>query len=85
MELAGIQEYEKILIANLTNGHRLETYAIREKNGSGTVSLNGAAARLGEAGDIIIILSFALMDEKEAASFVPTVVVMDENNNPTKK
>lgn len=85
IELAGLQEHEKILIANLSNGQRLETYVIKEKKGSGKVSLNGAAARLGEKDDKIIILAFGLVDEKEADTFKPKVVFMDENNNPTLK
>ena len=82
MELSGIHEYEKILIANLSNGQRFETYAIKEKKGSKTISLNGAAARLGEEGDLIIILSFGLFDQEKADSFKPKVIFMDEHNNP---
>ena len=85
MELSGIHEYEKILIANLSNGQRFETYAIKEEKGSKTVGLNGAAARLGEEGDIIIILAFGLVKQEKAESLIPKIIVMDEHNNPTVK
>ncbi|MCK5708727.1 MAG: aspartate 1-decarboxylase [Candidatus Aureabacteria bacterium] len=84
-ELAGLNEYEKILIANLSNGKRLETYIIIEERNSGIVSLNGAAARLGEIGDKIIILSFGLMNEEEIKSFKPKIVFMDDQNVPSVK
>ena len=85
IELAGLQEYEKILIANLSNGKRLETYVIKDEKNSGTVSLNGAAARLGEVGDKIIILSFCIMDAEEAKCFTPKVIFMDDQNIPSTR
>ncbi|MBO4304525.1 MAG: aspartate 1-decarboxylase [Lentisphaeria bacterium] len=81
MEKAGILPYEKILVVNATNGERLETYAIAGKAGSKVFCLNGAAARKGSVGDVIIVMCFADLTEAEAASFRPRVVVLDEKNN----
>jgi aspartate 1-decarboxylase len=80
MEKADIVENEKLLIVNLTNGARYETYAIRGNRGSGIISLNGGGARLGLKGDLLIIISFGMYDEKELKDFKPTVVHVDENN-----
>ena len=85
MQLADLQEFEKVLVANVSNGKRFETYIIKEKKGSKKVTLNGAAARLGQEGDKIIILSFCLLDEKESAFFKPSIVIMEETNIPKKK
>ncbi|MBN1521018.1 MAG: aspartate 1-decarboxylase [Candidatus Aureabacteria bacterium] len=85
MTLAGMQAYEKVLVANLSNGSRFETYLIKAKKGSGIVSLNGAAARLGAVGDRVIILAFALVDEKEAGSLKPRILIMDDDNHPRMK
>jgi aspartate 1-decarboxylase len=71
---------EKVLIVNNNNGARLETYIIKGERGSGVICLNGAAARLVQVGDIIIIMSFALMDFEEAKKWEPKVVFPDENN-----
>lgn len=78
---AGIRPYEKVLVASLESGERLETYVIKGKKGSREICLNGAAARKILKGDIIIILSFALIDEKEAPGFKPHVVYLDPDNN----
>ena len=80
LEKSGILPYEKILVVNATNGQRLETYAIPGEAGSGTFCLNGAAAHRGSVGDIITIMCFANFTPEEAQSFLPRVVVMDENN-----
>ncbi|HTT77307.1 MAG TPA: aspartate 1-decarboxylase [Candidatus Binataceae bacterium] len=82
LKAAGILEYEMVHVWNVTNGERLETYAIGAAAGSGEVSLNGAAARRGTPGDIMIIATFAPMDEVRARRHVPTVVLVDENNRP---
>ncbi|MEI6577119.1 MAG: aspartate 1-decarboxylase [Bacteroidota bacterium] len=74
MDAAGIIANEKIHVLNVTNGERLVTYAIQAPRGSGAIVLNGAAARRGMAGDILVIVSYAMMDFTEAKSFVPTVV-----------
>ena len=80
LESSGILEYEKVLVVDITNGSRLETYTIAGERGSGTVCLNGAAAKLINKGDTVIIMAFADMDEKEAKEYKPTVVFVDDEN-----
>jgi len=82
MRLADLIPFEKIQVANINNGERFETYVIEGEAGSGVIGLNGAAARKGQIGDIIIIIAYALMDKAEAARFKPAVVHVDENNRP---
>ena len=77
---ADIRPYEKILVANRNNGSRLETYAIPGKPGSREFCLNGPAAKLGAVGDVVTIMAFAAVDEREAESHHPTVIVLDERN-----
>jgi aspartate 1-decarboxylase len=84
MEAAGIYEHEMVLVANLSNGERFETYVIKGRRNSGVVGLNGAAARLGIAGDKIIILSMGWMEDKAAAKFKPTFVHVDDKNRARK-
>ncbi|UCE49631.1 MAG: aspartate 1-decarboxylase [Phycisphaerales bacterium] len=81
MEAAGILPYESVLIEDLNNGSRLETYAVPAEAGSGKVSVLGAAAQLIEPSDIVIIMSFAFLTPEEAREFKPKAVVLDENNN----
>ena len=81
LEAANILPNEKVAIVNNNNGARLETYVIKGERGSGVVCLNGAAARLGQPGDVIIILSYALMDFEEAKTFTPSVVFPDTLTN----
>ncbi|WP_113675350.1 aspartate 1-decarboxylase [Vallitalea guaymasensis] len=80
MELADILTGQKVQIVNNNNGARLETYVIKGERNSGTICLNGAAARLVQPGDIIIIIAYALMDKEEAKDYKPKVVVLDNNN-----
>lgn len=75
-----ILENEKVQIVNINNGSRLETYVIPGPKYSGIICLNGAAARLVQPGDKIIIISYALMDEEEVKTFKPKVIILDENN-----
>lgn len=82
---SGIQEYEKVEIADITNGNRLETYAIAGEAGSGIICLNGAAAKLVNPGDKIIIMAYANMTSEEAKSHKPTVIFVDDNNAITRK
>ena len=82
LELAGILPYEMVHVWNVTNGERLETYAIKAPAGSGEVALNGAAALRGKPGDIIIVASFAPMDEMKARRHEPVVIHVDEQNRP---
>ncbi|MBQ3567293.1 MAG: aspartate 1-decarboxylase [Oscillospiraceae bacterium] len=80
LEASGILEYEKVQVVNVTNGSRIETYAISGEKNSGVVCLNGAAARCAAEGDIIIIMAYAQMDEKEIESHQPKVVLVDSEN-----
>ncbi|NMA43334.1 MAG: aspartate 1-decarboxylase [Oligosphaeraceae bacterium] len=80
LDAAGILPYEKILVVNQTNGQRLETYAIEAARGGAEFCLNGAAARLGMPGDMITVMSFALVEQSEAVNWKPRVVVLSENN-----
>jgi len=82
---SGILEYEKVEIADITNGNRLETYAIAGEAGSGIICLNGAAAQLVNPGDKIIIMTYANMTPEEAKSHKPTVIFVDEKNTITRK
>ena len=82
---SGILEYEKVEIADITNGNRLETYAIAGEEGSGMICLNGAAAQLVSPGDKIIIMAYATMTPEEAETHRPTVLFVDEDNNIVRK
>lgn len=80
MDAAGLLENEQVHIVNNNNGERLITYVIRGERGSGIICLNGAAARRAQVGDIVIIISYALMTPDEARTHQPTVVFPDDNN-----
>jgi aspartate 1-decarboxylase len=80
MEKADILPYEKVLVADCDNGNRLETYAIEGPPGSGVVCMNGAAARLVEAGDKVIIIAFAEYEDAEARMHKPRAVFVDDKN-----
>src|SRR5687768_1700788 len=80
MEAAGIFENEMVLVANLANGQRFETYVIRGGRRSGVVGLNGAAARLGSPGDKIIVMSVAWLDEAAAQKLKPKFIQVDQRN-----
>jgi len=83
MDAAQLLEGEKVLIVNNNNGERFETYVIKGPRGSGTVCLNGAAARKVLPGDVVIIMSFALMTPEEARNYKAITVFPDENNRLT--
>lgn len=80
MDAAGIIENEKVHVVNINNGERMETYVIKGARGSGVVCMNGPAARKAQKGDLVIIMSYAMMDQKEAIDFQPQIVFPDENN-----
>lgn len=80
MAAAGILEYEKVAVVDVTNGARLETYTIAGEPGSGVICLNGAAAKLINKGDTAIIMAYAQMTPEEAKEYRPKVVFVDENN-----
>ena len=81
MEAANIIENEKVQVVNINNGERLETYVIKGVRGSGSICLNGAAARKVAVGDVVIIISYATLDSSEARSFKPNIVFPDTNTN----
>ncbi len=83
-EAAGFLANEKVLVVNINNGARFDTYIIEGERGSGTVCLNGPAARQGQVGDIIIAMTFRMVDEETAKTFRPITVHVDENNRITK-
>jgi aspartate 1-decarboxylase len=80
MEAAGLVPFEQVHVLNLNNGERFETYLIEGERGSGTVCVNGAAARLVQVGDPIIVLAYALVPEDELSDFTARIVFVDEHN-----
>ena len=85
MDAAGIWNYEAVHIWNITRGTRLQTYAIKGERGSGVICINGAAAHLMKPADMVIIATFAELEESEARSFVPKVVLVDRQNKIVEK
>jgi aspartate 1-decarboxylase len=85
LDAAGIWEYEAVHVWNITRGTRLETYAIKGKRGSGVICINGAAAHLNRPGDLVILATFAEMDDSEARAHVPQVVLVDRQNRIVAK
>lgn len=84
LEQAGILEYEKVQIVDVNNGSRFETYTIAGERGSGVMCLNGAAARMVQTGDKIILMAYAQVTSEEASELRPTVLFVDEKNKVTK-
>lgn len=82
LALADIRPYEQVFVVNINNGHRFETYAIEGPAGHGDMCLNGAAARLAEPGDLVIVMTYAEYAEPELAGFDPIVVHVDDRNRP---
>ena len=87
MEGVGFHPYEKVLVANIDNGNRLETYAIPEPFGSRRISLKGAAARQGSVGDRVIIMSYCMVEESAVrdGKHKPRILRLDENNDPVRR
>lgn len=85
MEAVDILPGQKVQIVNNNNGARFETYVIKGERGSGTICLNGAAARMVQPDDVVIIIAYGLVDKEEAKTLVPKVVMLDEDNRITKK
>ena len=85
MDMVGILPYEKVLIGNIANGERFETYAFREPAGSKFITLNGAAALLGKAGDLLVILTFADFSLEEAKAWNPSLLVLGDANQTILK
>ncbi|AFS79579.1 aspartate 1-decarboxylase PanD [Gottschalkia acidurici 9a] len=80
LQKSGILPGERVQIVNNNNGSRLETYVIEGETDSGVICLNGAAARLVQPGDIVIIMAYCFVDEKEARELKPKILILDENN-----
>ncbi len=80
MELADIEEFEHVHVLDIDNGARFETYAMEGARGSGAVVLNGAAARLVQPGDRVIVITYATYDEAELAAYAPRIVHVDDRN-----
>lgn len=84
LQAADILPYEKVAIWNVTRGTRLETYALEGESGSGVICINGAAAHLNQPGDLVILATFAEVEESELAGWKPTVVFVDAKNRQVK-
>ena len=82
LERSGILPYEQVDVLNINNGERFTTYAIPAPAGSGMIGINGAAARLAQKDDLVIIVAYGRMEEAEAKSFAPRVVLVDGANRP---
>ncbi len=82
MDLAHLREFEKVSIVNINNGERFDTYVIEGPARSGTVCLNGAAARLVQPGDLVIIMAYVHLTSDEVEKHKPLVVMVDEHNHP---
>ena len=85
MEAAGFLNHEKILVGNITNGERFETYCIPAPAGSGEIALNGAAAHKGKPGDLLVILTFISLEPEEAAAWDPRLIIIAGANKKFKK
>ncbi|HEX9307849.1 MAG TPA: aspartate 1-decarboxylase [Anaeromyxobacter sp.] len=85
LEAAGILDYEAVHVWNITRGTRLQTYAIRGQRGSGIICINGAAAHLNKPGDLVILATFAELEESEVRAHEPKVVLVDRQNKIVSK
>ena len=80
MEIANIQEFEAVHVLNISNGERLITYAIKAPKNTGEICINGAAAHLAKEGDLVIIVAYCMIDEKQTSKHIPTILHVDKNN-----
>jgi len=85
LDAVGILPFERVQIVNLHNGSRVETYVMEGKAGSGTICMNGAAARWAQVGDQVILIAYGLFDEKEGRSLKPKIIFVDTKNRITKQ
>ncbi len=85
LEASGIVEFQRIDVYVIDNGERFSTYAIKGERGSGMISLNGAAARRAQKGDLVIIATYGMLDDTEVATFQPKLVFVDDNNRMVEK
>jgi aspartate 1-decarboxylase len=81
MDAAGVIEHEKVQVVNINNGERLDTYIIKGERGTGVICLNGPAARKAAVGDVVIIMSYAIMDFEEARQYKPIIIFPDTATN----
>src|SRR3954447_13495343 len=84
LDASGILPHEQVDVLNITTGHRFTTYAIEAPRGSRTVGVNGAAARLVQTGDKVIVVTYGQLEASEARNYNPTVVLLDNDNRPKK-
>ncbi len=84
MDAARLSPYEKVQVLNVNNGERIETYVIKGKRGSGVICMNGPAARRAQVGDVVIILSYALIEESAAAGHRPVIIMPNTETNQLK-
>jgi aspartate 1-decarboxylase len=84
MDAVDLHPYERVMVYNINNGERFDTYAIEGKQGSGAIGLNGAAARKGMIGDQIIIVSYAFFSEEELKDYSPKIVLLNKSNQISK-
>lgn len=82
MDVGEILPYEQVDVLNINNGERFTTYAIEGERGSGIIGINGAAARLVQEGDLVIICAYTQIEKEKSRNYNPTVVLLDENNQP---
>lgn len=80
LEASGMQEFERVEVFNINNGNRFSTYIIKGERGSGMIGINGAAARLAQAGDKVIVINYGIMDDAEIASHKPKIVILNDTN-----
>ncbi len=85
MDIAGLVPFEQVKVYNINNGERFDTYAIAGSPGSGVIGLNGAAARKGHVGDLIIIASYCLCSEEELSGHAPVILLLDRENRVKEK
>jgi len=84
LEASGIREFQQVHVVDINNGARFETYAINAPRGSGTICLNGAAARLVQCGDLVIVFAYSLYSQEELAQYAPRIILVDDKNRITK-
>jgi aspartate 1-decarboxylase len=84
LDAVGIKPYERVMVYNINNGERFETYAIEGESGTGVIGLNGAAARKGLVGDLIIIVTYASFSEEELSDYNPKIVLLNKSNKIKK-
>jgi len=85
MEAAGMVPFEQIKVYNINNGERFDTYAIEGEPGSGIIGLNGAAARKGHVGDLVIIACYCMMEDEELVGYHPEILLLDDSNKVKNK